>query len=230
MAGKNKKHLSVAIIRFPASNCDYDTLNYFKNAGHKPYFIWYKEKSIGSPDLLVLPGGFAFGDRVYEKATHEFHMDPGKQALKSPIMDGVKKAVKKGIPILGICNGFQILVHAGILPGKLKQNDSERFVCDWTTCKVSGRSFFNDKSMLNKKFKIPVAHGFGNYYLDNKTYKDLKRNDQIFLTYVGFNPNGSYKNIAGVASKSGKIFGMMPHPERSIDKEYFMTAIEKYVR
>jgi len=231
MAGKkSKKPLSVAIVRFPASNCDYDTLNYFKNAGHKPYFVWYKDKKIEDPDLLVLPGGFAFGDRVYEKATHEFHMDPGKQALKSPVMKEVERLAKKGTPILGICNGFQILVHAGLLPGKLKQNEVKKFVCDWTTCEISGKSFFNDKSLLNKKFKIPVAHGYGNYSLDKKTYSDLKKNNQIFLSYVGESPNGSFRNIAGVSNSKGTIFGMMPHPERSVDKNHFMSAIEKYVK
>ena len=226
---KNKKSLKVAIVRFPASNCDFDTYNYFQRAGHKPYFVWYKEKSIGNPDLLILPGGFAFGDRVYEKATHDFHLDPGEQAMKSPIMKDVLKAAKNGMPILGICNGFQILVKAGLLPGKLEQNDIKRFVCDWTTCLVEGRSFFDDKTLLKKKIKIPVAHGFGKYTLDRKTYDKLLKNNQIFLEYVGFNPNGSFKNIAGVSNEKGTIFGMMPHPERSCDKEYFMKAMEKYV-
>ena len=133
---KSKKSLKVAIVRFPASNCDWDTYNYFKNAGHKPYFIWYQDTKLGKPDFLILPGGFAFGDRVYRKATHEFKIDPGEQAIKSPVMKVIFEAAKKKIPILGICNGFQILVKAGLLPGKLEQNDVKKFVCDWTTCEV----------------------------------------------------------------------------------------------
>lgn len=230
MAGnKSNKSLSVAIVRFPASNCDYDTFNYFKNAGHKPYFIWYKDTKLVSPDLLILPGGFAFGDRVYKKATREFKIDPGQQAMKSPVMKVVYEAAKKKIPILGICNGFQILVKAGLLPGKMEQNDVGKFVCDWTTCKVEGRSFFDDKTLLGKKLKIPVAHGYGRYEIDKKTYKKLSENKQIFLKYIGFNPNGSFENIAGVSDIDGTIFGMMPHPERSVDKEYFMKAMEGYV-
>lgn len=230
MSKKNhKKSLRVAIVRFPASNCDWDTYNYFKNAGHKPYFIWYQEKKLGNPDLLILPGGFAFGDRVYRKATHEFKIDPGEQAIKSPVMQVIFEAAKKKIPILGICNGFQILVKAGLLPGKLEQNDVKKFVCDWTTCEVEGRSFFEDKSLLKKKLKVPVAHGYGRYSIDKKTLKKLQKNGQIFLKYVGFNPNGSFQNIAGVSNSDGTIFGMMPHPERSIHKAYFMKAIGKYV-
>lgn len=231
MTGKKlKKSLSVGIVRFPASNCDYDTFNYFKNFGHKPYFIWYKDTKLGNPDLLVLPGGFAFGDRVYKKATHEFKIDPGEQAMKSPVMKVVREAAKKKIPILGICNGFQILVKAGLLPGKLEQNTIKKFVCDWTLCKFEGRSFFDDASLLKKRLKIPVAHGYGKYELDEKKYKKLLENNQIILRYVGFNPNGSFENIAGVSNADGTIFGIMPHPERSLNKDYFMKAMENYVR
>lgn len=221
--------MKVGIIRFPGSNCDFDTLNFFKKFGHLPEFVWYKETKLKPFDLIVLPGGFAFGDRVYKKATGKYIIDPGAQALNSPLMAAIEKAAKKGIPILGICNGFQILVKVGLLPGKLLQNRSKKFYCDITTCKVIGSSFFGDKSLKNKLFKLPVAHGYGRYKVLEKEYQDLKKNKQIFLEYVNFNPNGSYKNIAGVSNKEKTIFGMMPHPERSTDGKYFMKGLEKYV-
>jgi len=227
--GKSKRVLRVGIIRFPCSNCDFDALHFFQKFGHKPEFIWYKETKLKDFDLLVLPGGFAFGDRVYKKATAKYVIDPGTQALTSPVMEVVKKAAKNGTPILGICNGFQILVKAGLLPGKLVQNKSKKFFCDWTTCKIVGNSIFGDKSLLNKLLKLPVAHGYGNYQVTKKEFEKLEDNGQIFVQYQGLNPNGSYKNIAGVSNEKETIFGLMPHPERSPDGKYFISAIEKYV-
>ncbi len=221
--------LKVGIIRFPCSNCDFDALRFFQKFGHYAEFIWYKETKLKDFDLLVLPGGFAFGDRVYKKATGSFVIDPGTQALTSPIMALVKEAAKSGVPILGICNGFQILVKAGLLPGKLLQNKSKKFFCDWTTCKVVGKSVFGDQSLLKKLLKLPVAHGYGRYVVSKKEYEEIKDSNQIFLEYLNPNPNGSFQNIAGVGNKQGNIFGLMPHPERSPDGKYFMKAIEKYV-
>src|SRR3989344_2986887 len=157
------RKLRVGIVRFPGSNCDFDTLNYFKKSGHKAFFVWYKDKKLPVHDLLVLPGGFAFGDRFYKKATHTYTIDPGTLALTSPVMAPLRKAAKKGTPILGICNGFQILVKSGLLPGKLVQNDSKKFFCDYLDTKITGESFFDDRSMLGKTFKVPVAHGYGKY-------------------------------------------------------------------
>ena len=124
-----KKILRVGIVRFPCSNCDFDALKFFQKFGHKPFFIWYKETKLPKLDLLVLPGGFAFGDRVYKKATGKYVIDPGEQAISSPVMKLVREATYRNIPILGICNGFQILVKAGLLPGKLLQNKSKKFYC-----------------------------------------------------------------------------------------------------
>lgn len=227
--GKSERVLKVGIIRFPCSNCDFDALKFFQKFGHKPEFVWYKETKLKDFDLLVLPGGFAFGDRVYKKATAKYVIDPGTQALTSPIMKKVIEAAKSGIPILGICNGFQILVKAGLLPGKLVQNKSKKFFCDWTTCKVTGKSVFGEKKLLNKLLKLPVAHGYGNYRVSRKEFEALQNNGQIFVEYQGLNPNGSFKNIAGVSNKTGTIFGLMPHPERSPDGKYFIQSIEKYV-
>jgi len=227
--GNSNRVLKVGIIRFPCSNCDFDALKFFQRFGHRPEFIWYKETKLKPFDLIVLPGGFAFGDRVYKKATGSFVIDPGTQALTSPVMIVVKKAAKSGVPILGICNGFQILVKAGLLPGRLIQNKSKLFFCDWTTCRVVGKSVFGDKRLLNKLLKLPVAHGYGRYQVSKSEYQEIKNNSQIFFEYVDINPNGSYKNIAGVSNKQGNIFGLMPHPERSPDGKYFIRAIEKYV-
>ncbi|MDO8618825.1 MAG: phosphoribosylformylglycinamidine synthase I [Candidatus Daviesbacteria bacterium] len=227
--GKSKRVLKVGIIRFPCSNCDFDALHFFQKFGHSAEFIWYKETKLKDFDLLVLPGGFAFGDRVYKKATEKFIIDPGTQALTSPVMRVIKEFAQKGTPILGICNGFQILVKSGLLPGKLLQNKSKKFFCDWVVCKVVGKSVFGDKSLLNKFLKLPVAHGYGRYEVSKKKYEELKNNGQIFVEYSDINPNGSFKNIAGVSNLSGTIFGLMPHPERSPDGKFFMRAIEKYV-
>ncbi|MEK7559272.1 MAG: phosphoribosylformylglycinamidine synthase I [Patescibacteria group bacterium] len=225
----SKRKLKVGIIRFPCSNCDFDTLKFFKKFGHDAFFIWYKESKLSKIDLLVLPGGFAFGDRVYKKATGKYVIDPGEQAISSPVMNVVSKAAEKKIPILGICNGFQILVKAGFLPGKLLQNKSKKFFCDFVSCKITGDSFFHDKNLIGKIFRIPVAHGYGRYVIGKTELTDLKKNNQIFLKYQGFNPNGSIGNIAGVTNEYKNIYGLMPHPERSKDGKYFIKAIEKYV-
>lgn len=224
-----RKKLYVGVIRFPGSNCDFDALNFFRTFGHEAEFIWYKNKTLPSCDLLVLPGGFAFGDRVYEKATGDYHIDPGALAVNSPIVDAIRNAAEKNVPILGICNGFQILVKAGLLPGALVQNKSKKFFCDYVACKVVGASFFGDHSMLDKTLIVPVAHGYGRYVIAKREQGILEKNGQIFLKYVKFNPNGSAANIAGVSNEQKTIFGMMPHPERSPDVRYFMRAIETYV-
>lgn len=222
--------MKVGIIRFPGSNCDFDTLKFFQGFGHKPEFIWHKDTIFYPWDLLVLPGGFAFGDRVYKKATGRYHFDPGILAIKSPAIKIVHEFAKRRLPILGICNGFQILVKAGLLPGRLKQNKLKKFFCNFTSCKITGRSFFGYKKILGKKVRIPIAHGYGKYTVSPKTYRQLVKNKQVILKFVGFNPNGSYKNIAGVCNREGNIFGLMPHPERTPDGKYFMQAIENYVK
>lgn len=226
---KKQKKLHVGVIRFPGSNCDFDALNFFRTFGHNAEFIWYKNKTLPPCDLLVLPGGFAFGDRVYKKATGDYHINPGALAVHSPILDAIRNAVKANIPILGICNGFQILVKAGLLPGALLQNKSKKFFCDYVECNVTGSSFFNDSAMFGKTFTVPVAHGYGRYVIAKQAQRRLEQNGQIFLKYATFNPNGSVGNIAGVSNEQKTIFGMMPHPERSPDARYFMRAIETYV-
>ncbi len=226
------KSLNVAVVRFPGSNCDLDTIRFFRRGGHKAEYLWHQDTTTPDADLMVLPGGFAFGDRVYERATHEYQINPGVQALKSPVMDVVRKWADKGKPTLGICNGFQILVHAGLLPGMLSENESGKFFCDDVTFAVEGKSFFGDQSMVGNAYRINVAHGFGRYEIDNYAYHDLLVKGQVFLRYQGYNPNGSEHNIAGICNSEGNIFGMMPHPERA-DPETrgcFLKAIELNVR
>jgi len=226
---ERKKRIRALVVRFPGSNCDFDTLRFFRRFGHEAEFLWYKERSIPRVDLVVLPGGFAFGDRVYARATDAYAINPGVQALQTPIMGVLRTYAKRGGAILGICNGFQILVHAGLLPGTLVRNKSGNFFCDIVSCKVTGQSFFGDVRLAGKTIGIPVAHGYGRYLLAARERAKLERENRIFLRYAQENPNGSDDGIAGVVNESGTIFGMMPHPERSRDAGVFMRAIEKYV-
>src|SRR3989344_4728946 len=189
--------MRIGIIRFPGSNCDFDALKFFASTGHAPFFVWYRERKIPRCDLLVLPGGFAFGDRVYTKATAAYSIEPGALAIQSPIMRAIKQWAAVGKPILGVCNGFQILVKAGLLPGALERNASRRFFCDWTTCGIGGASVFGDARLVGKKIRIPVAHGYGRYRLSAKARSELFKNGQVFLKYDGSNPNGSDDDISG---------------------------------
>ena len=221
--------MKIGVIRYPGSNCDFDTLKFFKKYGHSAEFIWYGVSEGGDYDLLIIPGGFAFGDRVYSKATHDYHIDPGKLASESPVANFIREANKKGLPILGICNGFQILTNMGLLYGELVENDSKDFFCDHLTCEIIGQSFFHDSELAGVDISIPVAHGYGKYVISDTEYKELMEHNLIFLKYKDHNPNGSMCNIAGVMNKKGNIFGMMPHPERSLQSDLLIKAIEKYV-
>lgn len=230
--GREKEPITAAVVRFPGSNCDRDTLRFFQREGHNAQYLWHAETKTPDADLLVLPGGFAFGDRVYERATGRFHLDPGVQALKSPVMEVVYKWAQDKRPILGICNGFQIATHAGLLPGSLEENTSGEFYCNDVPLKVEDASFFESDELRGKSYIINVAHKFGRYTIPPAEYQDLVGNNQIFLRYDGFNPNGSLDNIAGITNKEKTIFGMMPHPERADPqtRSLFLKAIENYVR
>lgn len=182
--------MHVGIVRYPGSNCDFDALRYFENS----FFIWHTESNLPDRqmDLLVLPGGFAFGDREYTEATGKYVINPGQKALESPVSDLILKAYNNGIPILGICNGFQILTKMGLLPGGLIQNKDKKFHSYPVNC------LFEDGS----DFDIPIANNHGLYYYENLN------EDQVFLRYHNDN------SIAGVCNKNRTVFGMMPHPER----------------
>lgn len=199
--------MRTGIIRFPGSNCDLDTLNYFENS----FFIWHTQNEYPDDmEFLVLPGGFAFGDRVYDKATNEYKISPGTKALDSPVIEVINEAVKRKTPILGICNGFQILTKMGLLPGKLVLNENKTFTCKEVSCTV------NAESIINYQTNLYIANSYGCYHIDSRGLKQLEENNQIFLKYSKKVPEvGSVNNIAGVCNVDRTIFGMMPHPERN---------------
>ncbi len=221
------------VITWPASNCDEDGLKFLRNNGFEAEYIPHTETRYVKKDLLWLPGGFAYGDRRYKKATHEYTIDPGAQALETPVMEVIREAASNGDLILGICNGMQILAHAGLIPGRLEQNDSGEFYCDDVECVVTG-NFLGDKDLMGKKLILPLAHGYGHYEVGDEEYLEMERNNQVFLRYAGFNPSGAYKDIAGVSNERGNVYGMMPHPERAEqingDGRFFLESIKRYAR
>ena len=172
------------------------------------FFIWHNESELPDIDLLVIPGGFAFGDRIYEKATGKYKISPGEKALESNVTSVIRKAADLGIPILGICNGFQILVKMGLLPGSLIKNNDNKFHSKLVNCQ-----FDKYYTPVINNFDIPIANSHGNYYVLEEHYNYLKYNNQIFLTYQDYDNESSY-NIAGVCNEERTIFGLMPHPER----------------
>ena len=224
--------LKVGIIRYPGSNCDQDILKYFNDSR----YIWHKEdKYFEEIDLIIIPGGFAFGDRYYKNATDEYVISPGQMAIESPVTKLIMEAVKRRIPILGICNGFQILTKLNLLPGELRLNNDGKFTCKQVQCLLNGN--YSDTGKDETIF-LQVANSYGNYYLEYEEFSKLKNNNQIFLTYNDENYyNGSLGNVAGVCDNERLIFGMMPHPERSFDrsiidfieKKYNNTLLEKTI-
>lgn len=212
--------LNIGIIVYPGSNCAEDMKRYFPES----FFIWHTDTKWRPMDLLILPGGFAFGDRDYKYATHEFVMNPGKKALESPVSKIIHKANKMGIPIFGVCNGFQILTQMGLLPGTLNLNLNQRFTCKHVNCTLNTTS---------KNVSLEVANSFGRYVYNSENYP-LPSN-QIFVTYNDKqyeSENGSMDNIAGICDKDGLVYGMMPHPERTLCKEIkeMLITIAKYKR
>jgi phosphoribosylformylglycinamidine synthase len=199
--------LKIGIAVFPGSNCDRDVHYVLNNVvGVQADFIWHTKNRISGYDAMVIPGGFAFGDRLRA----------GIIAAHSPIVQEVKRMAKDGAPVLGICNGFQILVESGLLPGALMMNNSLRFVCRWTKVKVqNNKTPFTLQFSKKQEFDIPVAHGEGRYVADSAILKELKKNNQIVLQYSHDDPNGSTDLIAAVCNEQGNVMGMMPHPERA---------------
>ena len=207
--------MKISVLQFPGTNCEYDAKYAFEQLGCDVEIIWHKEKSIpADTELLVIPGGFSYGDYFRSGAIARF----------ANIMDSVQSYAANGGKILGICNGFQILLEAGLLPGAMKRNDSLHFISKYHTLKVIN----NDNTFLSllKKdevLNIPVAHHDGNYYIDSDGLKELEENGQILLKYCDengslVNMNGSVSNIAGICNKEKNVFGLMPHPERAIEK------------
>jgi phosphoribosylformylglycinamidine synthase I len=199
-----------AVIVFPGSNCDRDVAVALEQvSGHKPSMVWHGDSTLPDVDLVVLPGGFSFGD----------YLRSGAMAGRSPIMQEVVDRALKGRPTLGICNGFQVLTETGLLPGALMRNAGLKFVCRSVTLKVEhANSAFTNAYSNGDQINIPVAHHDGNYFADTDTLSALEDNDQVAFRYQD-NPNGSLNDIAGVYNESRSVLGLMPHPERAIGDE-----------
>ncbi|MEQ1755771.1 MAG: phosphoribosylformylglycinamidine synthase subunit PurQ [Micropepsaceae bacterium] len=200
--------MKAAVVVFPASNCDRDVAMALERAnGTPPLMAWHGDAGLPADlDLIVLPGGFSYGD----------YLRCGAMAAHSPIMRDVIARAKKGTPILGICNGFQVLCETGLLPGVLMRNASLKFVSRSVTMTVEGaNTMFTARYAPGQKIKIPVAHGDGNYYADKATLDRIEGEGQVAFRYVeGDNPNGAARNIAGIFNEGRTILGLMPHPER----------------
>ena len=207
--------MNVAILQFPGTNCEYDTQYAFEKLGAKTTLVWHKEESLPDRcDLVVVPGGFSYGDYLRSGAIARF----------SPVMSAVSKHAKKGGYVLGICNGFQILTEARLLPGALKRNKNLHFISKYQHLKVER----NDNAFLSQCqdeeiLHIPIAHADGNYYVDNETLKSMEENGQVLLRYCDSDGNvqdinGSVGAIAGICNSTKNVFGLMPHPERAIEQ------------
>jgi len=206
--------MKVTILQFPGTNCEYDTQHAFEGLGATTEIIWHKSESIPSDtNLLVVAGGFSYGDYLRSGAIAQF----------SPVMKAVSEYANNGGKILGICNGFQVLTEAGLLPGALKRNDGLHFISKHHHLKVENNdNIFLEKLNNNDIVNIPIAHHDGNYFIDPDGLKDLYANNQVLLTYTdengnSKNPNGSVDSIAGVCNKEKNVFGLMPHPERAME-------------
>lgn len=207
------------VVVFPGSNCDSDCYHVLKNVyDQEVEYVWHKEKSIDDTDLVVLPGGFSYGD----------YLRTGSIARFSPIMNAVIDFANKGGVVIGICNGFQILLESGLLPGAMLPNRTVKFICRHVNIKAENRkTLFTKKCKKDKPLNIPIAHGEGNYFCDDETLNRLVKNHQIAFTYCSpegvvsdeYNPNGSRNNIAGIVNEKGNVLGMMPHPERASESD-----------
>ncbi|RBQ30796.1 phosphoribosylformylglycinamidine synthase I [Arcobacter sp. FW59] len=206
--------MKVAVLQFPGTNCEFDAKYAFEKLGCEVDVIWHKETKLPeNTDLVVVPGGFSYGDYLRSGAIARF----------ANIMEDVKKFAQNGGKVLGICNGFQILLEAGLLPGAMKRNDTLHFISKHHNLKVvNNNNTFLQLLNVNDVVNIPVAHHDGNYFIDENGLKDLEENNQILLQYCDANGNlsnmnGSVSNIAGICNKERNVFGLMPHPERAIE-------------
>ncbi|MCK5521242.1 MAG: phosphoribosylformylglycinamidine synthase subunit PurQ [Candidatus Marinimicrobia bacterium] len=210
--------MKIGIVVFPGSNCDHDTYWAVRESmGSKSTFIWHRDTDINEFDGIFLPGGFSYGDYLRSGAIARF----------SPVMEEVVKFADSGKPVIGICNGFQILTESGLLPGALAPNDNLKFVCKSVNLKVQSRKApWLNHYMDNEILKMPIAHGEGRYVASEDIIKQLEDEDRIAFRYcdengeitLESNPNGSVSNIAGILNKNGNVLGMMPHPERATER------------
>lgn len=196
------------IVVFPGSNCDHDAYYVLRDILKQDVnFLWHKESSVGDRNVIVLPGGFSYGD----------YLRCGAIARFSPIMKDVFKFAEKGGIVIGICNGFQILCETGLLPGVLMRNKNLRFVCRNVGLRIENRKSVFTNAFKKESILLPVAHGDGNYFCDTDTLKELEDENRIIFRYSD-NPNGSLNNIAGICNKALNVLGMMPHPERASEE------------
>jgi phosphoribosylformylglycinamidine synthase I len=206
-----------AVVQFPGSNCDQDCLHALADVlGQDAFYLWHKETTLQGAEAVLIPGGFSYGD----------YLRCGAIARWSPVMKAVTKAAESGTPVLGICNGFQVLCEAGLLPGALVRNRDLHFICEMLPLRVEQtKSMFTRKFKKNQVVRMPIAHGEGNYFADAATLKQLEKHDQILFRYCDVdgktkksaNPNGSLDNIAGICNRAGNVMGMMPHPDRAAE-------------
>src|SRR5260221_11102393 len=207
--------MNFSVLQFPASNCDQDAVHVLRNVlGHSARFLWHKEHSLGECDAVIIPGGFSYGD----------YLRTGAIARFSPVMEAVQTFAANGGLVLGICNGFQILCEAGLLPGSLIRNRSLQFRCKNVFLKTATtNSPYTNQIPADKLLRLPIAHGEGCYFADEETLTRLRANDQVLWRYVNANgqateesnPNGSLDNIAGICNEQRNVAGLMPHPERA---------------
>ncbi len=209
--------MNFAVLQFPASNCDQDAIHAVQLLGHSARYVWHKEGSLGDADAVIVPGGFSYGD----------YLRCGAIARFSPVMQAVKQFADNGGLVLGVCNGFQVLTEAGLLPGALVRNRDLQFHCEHIFLKTAtADSPFTNRIPAGKILRIPIAHGEGCYFADEETLAKLKANTQILGQYCDANgnltdtanPNGSLLNIAGVCNERRNVAGLMPHPERASEE------------
>jgi phosphoribosylformylglycinamidine synthase len=209
--------MNFAVLQFPASNCDQDALHAIRLLGHSARFIWHKENSLGDTHAVIVPGGFSYGD----------YLRCGAIARFSPVMQAVKQFADNGGFVIGICNGFQVLTEAGLLPGALIRNRDLQFHCEHIFLKTATTdSPFTNKIPPGKLLRVPIAHGEGCYFADEETLAKLKANNQILWQYCDAsgnptdksNPNGSLQSIAGICNERRNVAGLMPHPERASEE------------
>ena len=215
--------MKFGVVIFPGSNCDHDMIYVLKDVLKQEVVkLWHKDKNLQQCDFIMLPGGFSYGDYLRSGAIARF----------SPIMEKIIEYANNGGFLMGVCNGFQILCEAGLLTGALLHNNNQKFMCKNIYIKSeTENSYITSHIPKDKALKIPIAHGEGRFYADEKTIQDLKKNDQILFRYCdesgkiteSANPNGSIDDIAGICNKKRNVFGMMPHPERASDKELQST-------
>jgi len=228
--------MKFGVVVFPGSNCDQDLVKAIERVTQQEVVkLWHKETNLQEVDFIFLPGGFSYGD----------YLRSGAIAKLSPIMQSVISFAKKGNPVMGICNGFQILCESGLLPGALLQNENQKFICENSLLKVENNDTLLTKNLRkDRSYKIPIAHGEGRFFAEKETLQKMDENQQILFTYVDenmkvcqeANPNGSLNNIAGICNKEKNVFGMMPHPERAADlalknqdgEDFFLSILRHF--